>query len=80
VGKLALDTGVWPLKEAGHGEVRHTFVPDHLKPVEEYLRMQVRFAHLFSPRRQDDVLATIQKDVTGYWEAVRCRELSPPTA
>ncbi|MCE9562635.1 MAG: pyruvate synthase [Planctomycetes bacterium] len=74
VGKLALDTGIWPLKEAVHGEVRHTYVPDHLKPVEDYLQTQARFHHLFSPQRHDDILATIQNEVIGYWNEVRHRE------
>jgi pyruvate ferredoxin oxidoreductase beta subunit len=78
VGKLALDTGVWPLKEAVHGAVRHTYIPDQLKPVEDYLRTQSRFAHLFSPHRQTGVLSTIQDEVTGYWAGVRQRELVAP--
>jgi pyruvate ferredoxin oxidoreductase beta subunit len=74
VAKLALDTGVWPLKEAVQGAVRHTFIPDHRRPVEEYLRTQRRFAHLFQPRRQADILATIQEGVDVYWDRVEPRE------
>ena len=29
-------------------------------PVEEYLKRQTRFRHLFSPVRRDDVIARIQ--------------------
>lgn len=69
LAKLAIESGVWPLKEAVHGVVRHTYRPNRFRPVEEYLRPQRRFAHLFSPVRQDDVLVAIQRQVDAYWEA-----------
>lgn len=76
VARLAHDTGVWPLKEAVGGKVRHTFIPDHLKPVEEYLKTQARFRHLFRPHRQDDTIREIQEGVDAYWEGVRRHELA----
>jgi pyruvate ferredoxin oxidoreductase beta subunit len=74
VARLALDTGVWPLKEAVHGQVRHTYIPDRRRPVEEYLRTQRRFAHLFQPHRQDEPLRQLQQAVDDYWEEVARRE------
>ncbi|MBI2806277.1 MAG: pyruvate synthase [Planctomycetes bacterium] len=74
VAKLALDTGVWPLKEAVQGEERHTYIPDHLQPVEKYLQTQRRFAHLFFPQRNVDALRKIQEDVNAYWDRVEQRE------
>jgi pyruvate ferredoxin oxidoreductase beta subunit len=70
VAKLAVDTGVWPLKEVRDGSVVHTVVP-HFRPVEEYLRPQTRYRHLFEPQRQDDILQQLQADVDRYWEHVR---------
>jgi pyruvate ferredoxin oxidoreductase beta subunit len=70
IAKLALDTGVWPLKEAVNGVVRHTYIPDHRRPVEEYLRTQHRFEHLFVPRRQDEVIGRIQDGIDAYWAEV----------
>jgi len=75
VAKLAVETGIWPLKEAVYGEVRHTFIPRRLKPVEEYLKIQGRFSHLFYPVRRDDVIAKIQREVEEYWSTVYAREL-----
>lgn len=72
VAKLALDTGVWPLKEAMHGQVRHTYVPERRRSVEEYLRTQKRFQHLFVPQRQDKLLERIQQEVDAYWKHVAC--------
>ncbi|MGF1579077.1 MAG: thiamine pyrophosphate-dependent enzyme [Gemmataceae bacterium] len=77
VAKMALETGVWPLKEAVNGKTRHTYVPARRKPVEEYLKTQGRFQHLFRPERQEEVLQRIQSDVEGYWEEVAQAEFVP---
>lgn len=74
VARLAIETGIWPLKEAVEGKVRHTYVPGHLRPVTEYLEPQRRFQHLFQPHRNEEVLAQIQCDVNDYWNRVRTQE------
>ena len=71
VARLAIDTGVWPLKEAVQGAVRHTLIPKRLRPVEEYLRPQRRFRHLFKPERQESTLKQIQDNVDAYWANVK---------
>lgn len=70
VARLAIETGVWPLKEAVAGEVRHTYIPNRFRPVEQYLQRQRRFRHLFIPERQEDVLREIQYKVDRYWQDV----------
>ena len=71
LAKLAVDTGVWPLKEAhDDGAVVHTVVPHHFRPVEDYLRPQARYRHLFEPQRQEAMLAALQSDVDRYWAQV----------
>ena len=79
VAKLAVDTGVWPLKEVRDGAVVHTVMP-HFRPVEEYLRGQVRYRHLFEPQRQEAILRQLQTDVDQYWARVRQQEVAstPP--
>jgi len=74
LSKLAVDTGVWALKEAVYGDVRHTVIPGKLKPVEDYLKEQGRFEHLFKPVRQEAVLGKIQAVVDAYWKDVREKE------
>jgi pyruvate ferredoxin oxidoreductase beta subunit len=69
--KLAVECGIFPLKEAVHGEVTHTHMQRHWRPVEEYLQGQGRFRHLFEPVRQDGALRAIQDAVDQYWAAVR---------
>lgn len=76
IAHLAVETGVWPLKEAVHGVVRHTYIPEKLRPVAEYLEPQRRFRHLFRPARQDDHIAAIQDRVDAYWRRVREAELA----
>ncbi len=71
VAKLAVDTGVWPLKEVRDGQVVHTVVPHRFRPVEDYLRPQARYRHLFEPHRQEEILRELQAGVDQYWKALR---------
>ncbi len=73
IGKLAVKTGVWPLKEYVDGKVIHTKLPrprGKRPPVEEYLKRQGRFAHLFGPARNEEILAELQAGVDAYWEGI----------
>lgn len=70
VAKLAVETGMWPLKEAVNGEVSHSLVLRKRKPVEEYLKVQGRFEHLFKPDRKQEVIDAIQSRVDEYWSKV----------
>ena len=71
IGKLAVKTGVWPLKEYVDGKVVHTKIPRSRSPVEEYLKIQGRFAHLFAPERNEELLQEIQSKVDNYWAGVQ---------
>lgn len=68
VGKLAVKTGIWPLKEYINGEVVHTKTPKNRLPVEEYLKTQKRFEHLFSPENEK-IIKSIQTQVDHYWRS-----------
>jgi pyruvate ferredoxin oxidoreductase beta subunit len=74
IEKLAVQTGVWPLKEAVNGVVKHTFVPRSLSPVKEYLKTQERFEHLFEPVEKSEAVATIQESVNAYWREAGTKE------
>ena len=67
IGKLAVRTGIWPLKEYISRKVTHTKIIKERLPVEEYLKTQGRFKHLFTPERNDELLIEIQKSVDQYW-------------
>jgi pyruvate ferredoxin oxidoreductase beta subunit len=59
IAKLAIETGLWVNYEMVDGKV--TKVKKVMKkPVEEYLKTQKRFRHLFKPKRQDTEIAVIQ--------------------
>ncbi|MCB9653392.1 MAG: pyruvate synthase [Deltaproteobacteria bacterium] len=68
IGQLAVSTGVWALKERVDGKTVHTKIPRPRRLVEDYLRTQRRFEHLFSPVRRDDVIQRIQARITDEWE------------
>jgi len=70
IGKLAVKTGVWPLKEYIGGKVVHTKIPGDRLPVEEYLKTQGRFAHLFSPVRNESIINEIQERIDNYWNTI----------
>ena len=68
IGHLAVKTGVWPLKEYEDGKVTHTIVPKGRLPVAEYLQKQGRFAHLFQPEPNEELLTELQARVDAYWD------------
>ena len=64
IGRLAVETGIFPLYEVYEGKVwRISYEPPKgLKPVEEYLKTQRRFRHL-----KPEIIQEIQEQVTAHW-------------
>ena len=60
LARLAVETGLFPLFEAEFGEITDRTVIRRKQPVEEYLKPQKRFAHLFRPKRDADRISMIQ--------------------
>jgi len=60
IARLAVETGLFPLFEAEHGEVTEVTRIRRRQPVEDYLRLQRRYAHLFREPRDEAALAAIQ--------------------
>ncbi len=60
IARLAKETGLFPVIEAEHGEVTSVSKIRRPVPVEEYLRPQKRFAHLFGDPPRTDVIEQIQ--------------------
>ena len=67
IGKLAVDTCVWPIYEVKNGEYKLNYKPKEKKPVTEWLKLQGRFKHLFRPG-SESVLQQIQEDVDKNWD------------
>jgi pyruvate ferredoxin oxidoreductase beta subunit len=63
IGRLAVETGVFPLFEVVDGKYRMTHETAELRPVEEYLRPQGRFRHLTA-----EMIAHIQKRVAAEYD------------
>jgi len=61
LARLAVETGLFPLFEAENGEVTDVTPIRRKVPVEDFLRPQRRFAHLFRPGPDVEALARIQK-------------------
>jgi len=61
LARLAIETGLFPLFEAVDGDVTDVTPIRRKMPVEDYLRPQRRFAHLFRPEPNIEALALIQK-------------------
>jgi pyruvate ferredoxin oxidoreductase beta subunit len=60
LARLAKESGLFPVFEAEHGEVVGVSKIRRRVPVEDYLKPQKRYAHLFRPARRDDVIARLQ--------------------
>jgi pyruvate ferredoxin oxidoreductase beta subunit len=60
IARLAKETGLFPVFAAEHGEVVSVSKIRRQAPVEEYLGLQRRFAHLFGDPPRTDVIERLQ--------------------
>jgi len=70
IARLAVETGIFPVFEAERGEVTGVTKIRRRVPVEEYLKLQRRYAHLFGKKPQPEILHNIQaaadRNITRY--------------
>ena len=64
--KLAVDTNFWPLFEVDNGEWKLNKKPKERKPIEEWLKGQGRFRHLFTPKNRY-MIDELQNEVDTRW-------------
>ena len=67
ITRLAVETCVWPLFEVIEGRWVLNYQPKSKLPVEEYLKRQGRFKHMFAPGNEW-MIETCQKEVDRRWE------------
>jgi pyruvate ferredoxin oxidoreductase beta subunit len=60
-GRLAVETGMFPLYEVEHGRYRLNSDFHELRPIEEYLKIQGRFRHL-TPEMIEEIQKRVQED------------------
>ena len=65
--KLGVETCYWPLFEVVEGEWRLNYQPKHKLPLEDFLKKQGRFKHLFKPGNEY-LIEAFQEEVDQRWE------------
>ena len=65
IGRLAVQTGAWPIVHIDHGDFKIDVKPKELRPIKEYLQPQARFRHL-----KDEQFEIIQRDAQYEWDAL----------
>ena len=72
--RLAVESCVWPLYEVEDGVWRLSYEPRKKLPIEDYLRPQGRFRHMFA-KGNEWMIEAAQKNVDKKWEALlsRCK-------
>ncbi len=65
--KLAVETNFWPLYEIENGKVHINYKPKERKPIEEFLKGQGRYRHLFKPENRY-AIEEFQSLVDEEWE------------
>jgi pyruvate ferredoxin oxidoreductase beta subunit len=78
VSRLAVQTGMWMLYEHEGGKTVYTAATQRiiqgkskLLPVEEYLKTQGRFNHLFAPEKDEERIAEIQGRINNIFETLQ---------
>ncbi len=72
LGRVAVETCVWPIYEVDGGAWKLNVRPREKKPVSEWLKVQGRFAHLLKPEHQAD-LERLQSLVDAAWDELLAR-------
>ena len=67
INKLAIETCYWPLYEVVDGVYKISYKPAKKLPIEEFLKPQKRFKHLFKPGNEW-MIEEFQKEVDKRWQ------------
>ncbi len=65
--KLAVETCYWPIYEVEDGVWKLSYVPKNKLPIEDFLKPQGRFKHLFK-KENEHLIEEMQKEVDRKWE------------
>ncbi len=67
MNKLAVETCYWPLYEVIDGKYTINYKPKNKLPIEEFLKPQKRFKHMFKPGNEW-MIEEFQKEVDARWQ------------
>jgi len=70
VSKLALETRYWPLYEIENGRYKLNYEPAKRVPIDDFLKLQKRFAHLFTAQNRH-AIAELQANIDSEWEKLK---------
>ena len=73
VGRMAVETGIFPLYEVVDGSYRMTIKVPELRPVQDYLKMQGRFRHL-SEKTVGEIQERVNLEYAKLKEKVECTQ------
>jgi len=80
VARLAVETCFWPLFEwEPPGRYTVNYKPKEKKPLEEWLKMQGRFRHLFEPKNRH-IIEELQAEVDRAWNDLLAKEAATKEA
>jgi pyruvate ferredoxin oxidoreductase beta subunit len=74
LSRLAADTCFWPIYEWQNGKYKVNYEPKEKKPVEEFMKPQGRFSHLFKDESGKAVVAELQRFVDEQWQLLHKRQ------
>jgi pyruvate ferredoxin oxidoreductase beta subunit len=73
LGRLAVETCMWPLYEVVDGKYKINVKPKEKKPIIEFLKLQGRFKHLLKPEN-NHIIEQIQKNIDEHWAWLQMME------
>lgn len=76
LAQMMVDSCFWPLFEVENGVWKLTYKPKNKPNIEEWMKLQARFKHLFRGEEGKAVIAAAQEEVDKRWEQIlaRCGE------
>jgi pyruvate ferredoxin oxidoreductase beta subunit len=72
LGRLAMETCIWPSYEIENGVYKINSMPKEKKSVMEFMKLQGRFKHLLKPENAH-IVESIQKEVDLKWDILQRR-------
>ncbi len=69
ISKMAVETCFWPLYEIENKKYKLNYQPKQKLPVEEFLKLQKRFSHLFKPENES-IIKIIQDKIDEEWKTL----------